>query len=355
MIVLLLLGASLSLGLSYDEVNYGETYRIRIQRRTHTIKHIKPYSSSVTILWNRDDPPATGDSRTKLEGSYFLINSVTQRDSGIYTLRDKDQNHMSTKTLEVISLSRFETLKSGDLLTFGFDLKKEFCNIYFYPNDEYEIPIALQGSMTYEDEHDCSGFDINMGQYYCSITIEHVNAGCNGRFEIRDQHDNKASVLTLEVESSVVLDTPTYISIGGTAFLVVAFCCCCVKCCKRCHGKKGSSKKNRSESPDADSPDADSPDSDADSATNFPTYNREPVGPRRDQISQPSEPLYPAPPSYSPCRPLVTASAAQVDAPTPPVPSEDPGPRFELSIGSAPLSSESPFSYVYTSDKLNFR
>ncbi|KAM7000311.1 uncharacterized protein LKV04_005237 [Tautogolabrus adspersus] len=109
---------------------------------------------------------------------------------------------------------------------------------------------------------------------------------------------------------------------------------------------------------------------DGEPTAHYHQYDSEPVGPRPDQLSRPSETLYPTVPSYNPSVPLihnppsvsvppayseVSAPAEQAGAPTFPVPSEDPEPRFELSIPSAlPLSSNLTFSDVYTSDKLNF-
>ncbi|KAI3351769.1 hypothetical protein L3Q82_020608, partial [Scortum barcoo] len=90
-------------------------------------------------------------------------------------------------------------------------------------------------------------------------------------------------------------------------------------------------------------------------------------GQESQQLSQPSETLYPAQPSYSPTEPLmhnpppsysqVVAAAEQTYTPTVPVPSEA-EPKFELKgvtfLSAPPLSSESSFSNVYNSDKLNF-
>ncbi|XP_042275495.1 uncharacterized protein LOC121902300 [Thunnus maccoyii] len=136
---------------------------------------------------------------------------------------------------------------------------------------------------------------------------------------------------------------PSHIAFGIGVFLLVAcFCICLQSCCEEC-----CSKEDHSETDAA--------------AASAPEY--EAVGPRSDELSQPSGTHYPAQPSYTPTGPLVhdptdnpppsysevVASAEQAVVPSAPVYS-DVEPRFELKGMTFPSDSAS----VYTSDKLNF-
>lgn len=349
MIGLLLLCAFVSLGLSDDELYYGDRFSIRLSRKAQTLEYSTDYRSSWKIIWNRDDPPASEDSRHKVQGSYYVIESVTQRDSGIYKLKDKGRRFLWTETLEVKPHMDHELRNPGEHIHINFDLQPDSCNIYFIPESEHEYEIVLQGRLVSRYEDACTGFEMSN---QCGIINDNLDMTCNGRFEVRDELNNKAFVMTLEMESlSTDFDVSTFGSIMGTVFIVLGCCCYLKHCC--C--KKSSSKKREPESPDS------AP------AANYLTYDREPAAPRREQ---PSETLYPAVPSYNPSRPLIHNPPASVppaysevcapvdveeDAPTLPVPAEDPGPRFELSFASdLPLSSDSNLSHVYTSDKLNF-
>lgn len=93
------------LGLSYDELEYGSSYTMRLSRRAETLTFIPWHSIHVTILWKRDDPSASEDSRRKVRGSLFMINSLTQQDSGAYIVRDTDHLTLSDKTIRVVGES----------------------------------------------------------------------------------------------------------------------------------------------------------------------------------------------------------------------------------------------------------
>lgn len=80
---------------------------MRVATWVHSIEFVPKHSSERTVLWSRDDPEPSGDTRRRMSGSYYLINSVTQRDSGNYILKDRDQMILSRKTVEVVGEDPF--------------------------------------------------------------------------------------------------------------------------------------------------------------------------------------------------------------------------------------------------------
>ncbi|XP_068444525.1 uncharacterized protein [Clinocottus analis] len=471
MIALLLLAAFVGLSGGRHEVKvYGDTHYIHITKKPEFIEFSPKDTSNVTTLWKRGDRHVIFDRKYIMMRSYFSISHLTQQDSGRYIMRDEDQMELSTNTLEVKAITTAYKKRTGDTVRLSFNLKPNSCNIYFFPKSDRQ-PKKLKNEIVREgrlqeslDELDCVGFDrinpcgisnqalqmscngryeirdqndntafmvslemeqitktikLNAGDrleftlnlepnscniyffpesdgqtgdfkikivhqgrldgryddvdcvaFYllepCGISKEDLQMSCNGRYEIRDQNDDTALVVSLEMKS--IPYEPSRIGIGVGVFLSSLFCYC-LKCC--CCGKS-KSKEDRSDTAAAE-PDA-----------QYQVYDSEPVGARSDQLIPPSEtpaqsytlagPLvhdYPSvnlPPPYSevhdhpsvnlpPAYSQVSASAEQPDAPTVPV-SSDLEPRFEMkgmTFPTAPLlSSDSTHCDVYTSEKLNF-
>ncbi|XP_031696175.1 uncharacterized protein LOC116378438 isoform X1 [Anarrhichthys ocellatus] len=360
MVVLLLLVAFVCMGLSHgshEEKYYGDTIYIRLLRKPDFVEFSPNDNSNVTILWKQGDRSVTLDKKFKMTASYFRISHLTQKDSGRYTMRDKDLKEISNYTLEVKATALIYYRKTGDHFTFNYGLEPNSCNIYFFPESDRQ-PRKLKNTIVHQGKlqgglngSGCTGFDL-LGP--CGISKKVLQMSCSGRYEIRDQNDNTAFVVSMKM--SPLPYEPSHIGIGIGAFLVSLFCSC-VKCC--CCGKS-KSEENGSETAAAE-PDV-----------QYQEYDTEPVGPRSGQLIDPSgthdtdqpsstvtdplvrdHPFVDLPPSYS----EVSAPAEQPDAPTVPVHS-DPEPTFEfkgMTVTSAPpLGSESTNSDVYTSDKLNF-
>ncbi|XP_051275598.1 uncharacterized protein LOC127374402 [Dicentrarchus labrax] len=347
MLLLLLLGACFCVGISYDEEDYGTTLRIRLSRRAVSLEFTPMYSSDVTILWKRDDPPAQEDQRRKEMGSYFVIYYSTQGDSGSYRTKDKHGLSVSRTNIRVVAIKKLYKVKLNDMVKFVFPLELNSCNIqFFHESDERGTEIVKHGQQLDFYDSECTGWEMIRP---CSLGIKHTQTACSGRYLGVDQNGHTALEATLEVESAPF--DASKIGIGiGISFAVTAFCTC-LKCC--CCGKS-SSKSDEPETPDEEP------------AVQHHQYDHEPVGPSREPLSPPAETHYPAHPSYTPTGPLihnppaVDVPPSEISAPTVPFLSE-PGERFELkgkafssSSSSAPLSSDSPTCYVYTSDKLNF-
>ncbi|XP_056294999.1 uncharacterized protein LOC130209400 isoform X3 [Pseudoliparis swirei] len=449
MILLLLLGAFVSTGFSRgidQEREYGENHRFWLRQKPEYIEFHPKYNSSVITLWKKGDRAIIFDKKYMMTGSYFMIYRLTQKDSGRYIMRDTDLNELSSSTLDVKVTPMYNRKSPGDRFHVTFNLNPNSCNIYFFPrsgSQPRKLNEIVRQGMLQEGESDCLGFDLLMP---CGILNKALQMSCSGRYEIRDQNNNTAFAVSLEVEkitnknyrkageqfdftlnqepdscdiyffpesqsesrysminivhrgrlaqrsddvdctgfdllkpcgiskvdlqiscagryeikdqnndtaSVVSLEIkqlpyePSHIGIGFGVFLSSLFCYC-VKCC--CCGKS-SSKEDGSETAAAD-PDA-----------QYQANDDQPAGAASHQLMQPSAAEQP-PPAYEypseslpPPYPEVSAPVEQPDAPSGPVYS-DPEPKFEMkgvTFPSTPLlSSDSTSCDVYTSEKFNF-
>ncbi|XP_072251904.1 uncharacterized protein [Leuresthes tenuis] len=351
MLRLFFLSACVCVGLSYDtyaEVEYGNRHRMRVQRTVRLIEFVPTHSSNSTILWKQDDPEASEAARRRMVGRYYMINNVTQRDSGQYILRDRGWTPLSTKTVEVVANTRTLSLTPGEQLRFTFDLPPNSCNIYFFPEGgDRETQIVRHGRLLDSNQRGCAGSQLLKP---CGILNEAVQESCAGHFEIRDNNDDTALRVSLEIKPSEF--NSSYLMAGGGAFLFALLSCCLKHCC--CG--KSSKKKNGSEFDDAAA---------AEHSEYYQEYDHEPVGPRPNQHTGSSEAPNPTQPSQTLTGPLihnpqiellpayseVSAPAERADSPTVLLysPYE---PRFE--VKGINFNSDTPHSDVYTSDKLNF-
>ncbi|KAM7417723.1 hypothetical protein PAMA_017389 [Pampus argenteus] len=207
MIVLLLLGTCVSLGLSDDSyIEYGKTYRLKLHRDAHSLQYRPKYNPNVTISWKLHEKRGEGRYYGMLWGFYELRN-LTQENSGCYTLRDKDQKLLSTKTIEVIANRRSYERHPGESLSFTFDLEPNSCNIYFFSKRDLkrkgvETELVRQGRLQRNglDEVNCIGYQLSK---LCGILIKNLQMSCGGRFEVRDHNGNKALVVSLKMNRRV--------------------------------------------------------------------------------------------------------------------------------------------------------
>ncbi|XP_035525834.1 uncharacterized protein LOC118334113 isoform X2 [Morone saxatilis] len=295
-------------------------------------------------------------------GNYFMIYNSTQGDSGGYRTKDKHGLSLSYTYIRVVAIKKLYKPQPGNMIKFVFPLELNSCNIQFFQEgDERGTDMVKNGVRLYFDKSQCAEWEMLRP---CSLQLKYAETACSGRYLGVDQNGHTALEATLEVESSS--DTSP-IGVGLGIFFIVMGCCGCLKHC--CCGKS-SSKSDEPETPDEEP------------VVQPRQYEHKPVGPIREPLSPPAETHYPALPSYAPTGPLIhnppavdappsyseihippavdaPLSYSEVPAPTVPFLSE-PGQRFELqgnafssSSSSAPLSSDSPTCYVYTSDKLN--
>ncbi|KAK9518034.1 hypothetical protein VZT92_023362 [Zoarces viviparus] len=205
MVVLLLLVAFVCMGLSHcrhEEKYYGDSHYVRLLRKPDFVEFSPDDNSNVTILWKQGDRSVTLDNKFQIMATYFRISHLTQRDSGRYTMRDKDLKEMSNFTLEVKAFAKGYYRKPGDRFAFSYRLEPNSCNIYFFPESDRQ-PRKLKNTIVHQgklqgglNESDCTGFDLLDP---CGISNKVHQMSCSGRYEIRDQNDNPAIVVSLEV------------------------------------------------------------------------------------------------------------------------------------------------------------
>ncbi|KAM8847916.1 uncharacterized protein ACB058_011730 [Synchiropus picturatus] len=352
--VLLLLCSAVVLGSSqdYQELLYGEGFRIELQIRARSLTiRTDPYG--VKVLWAAEKPRDTVDPRHSVEANYFVMNQMTQWDNGRYDLLDKYNNRLFSVNIRVVAHEKTYNLDPGESVNFQYDLPFTSCNVFFTPED-YRVDdaeLVRRGRVQYR--RNCRAISISRP---CKFNIESVDTSCSGTYEIKDDKENTALQVTLTVKESSGPDIPAYGWVGISA-AISSTLCYCLKCC--CCSKSGS-KKDSSEAAEDAAVDAD------------PTqmqYESEPIrlGPREtvEELPYPAEPPPPPsaplihnssvsqPPSYEEALALTEETGG-----SPHLLTSSAEPRFEFTgmkfSSTPPLSSEVTSSDVYTSDKLNF-
>ncbi|XP_037316885.2 uncharacterized protein LOC119210710 isoform X2 [Pungitius pungitius] len=277
--------------------------------------------------------------------------------NGRYEIRDQNDNTAFVGSLEMKRITKTVIRTPGYNFNFTFNLTPNSCNIYFLPGGEDRqrdsaINLVyrgmLQGGL---DDIRCNGFELLKP---CGILNKILQMSCNGSYEIRDQNENIAIVVSLEMEGPAINPLP---SIGIAVAVLSVFFCCCGKICGR---GKSKSKEEQTETAAAEP------------EVQYQGRYTEPSGPSSDQLIEPSGTNHFNPPSttlsdslvhndlyqdFPPSYCEVLLEAQQPIAPTAPV-HHDPEPKFEFKgmtfPSTPPLEPDSGRSDVYTSDKLNF-
>ncbi|XP_028272240.1 uncharacterized protein LOC114442672 [Parambassis ranga] len=371
MLLLLVLSACAGAGLSFDIYKefYGETHKIILPRKAESIDFLPEYDAGKITLWNRDDPQTVEDSRRKVVGSDYVIMNTTQEDNGRYVIKDKDGTALVWHILEVKAKKKKYSKKRGESVLMSSVLEGINCNIYFYPVNRTEL-IAYRGRP--QNLSVCTGLTYKKP---CEVSNAALEKSCEGRFEFRDQLDNRALVAYLKIEP-LFYEKPSFGA--GVAVAVLSVLGGCVKVC--CCDKR-TSKKKKTASPTADEdPEAHNelsvfndeghheptgPNHEP-SGTLYPALpsdplnHNEPLGPSGEPLSEPFGTLYSAQPSVPlvPPEPPTYSEVITSDG-TPLFPlNTGPEQRFEMKgmtfDSGPPLSFDAAEPSVYTSAKLNF-
>ncbi|XP_049898193.1 uncharacterized protein LOC126388883 isoform X5 [Epinephelus moara] len=313
---------------------------------------LEPSSCNIYFFPESNGQPLTIDivRQGKLQGGldqYKCVGFELYRSCGI-----------SNKALQMACSGRFEVRdQNGDTaLKVSLEMNQRTGE-----KREVMVEIVRHGWMQpVSDEYGCRGFDLLKP---CGIVNEALQSSCSGRFEIRDHNGDTAFEMSLAVESEPYV--PSYWAFGAGVALTSLFFCCVKYCC--CGGSPA-----KEDGPETDA---------AEPAKRYQENDSEPSRLRPHYLSQPSEtpklvfsqrsltrPLInqpstvnvpPASPQINqPSTVNVPPASPQVSAPDPPtVPvNYDPALRFELKMKvPSALTSESPYSGVYISDKFNFR
>ncbi|KAL3044887.1 hypothetical protein OYC64_013207 [Pagothenia borchgrevinki] len=209
MIVLLLLGAFVCMGLAeqrYD-VEYGDSLNLWVPRKPKSFEFTRKFSSNVTILWKWGEPLTSLDGRLKNTGVFFEMYNLTQKDMGHYRFRGKEQNELSTYTIEVKAKTKSFQKSPGKHLRFSAKLEPNLCNVYFFPEGKLrrrmsEVAIVRRGKLQrHLDELGLVGFDLNEP---CGIYIEAIQNTYRGRYEIRDENNDTALEVYLHVADPTI-------------------------------------------------------------------------------------------------------------------------------------------------------
>ncbi|XP_059201441.1 uncharacterized protein LOC131981242 [Centropristis striata] len=193
MMIVLLLGAIVCMGLS-DEIQvtkyYGSSHQFWVPTKTHSIQFNPKDSSDVRILWTQGSNLTMDGKHTRM-GRYLIVRNVTQMDSGRYIMRGKDQEILSTYTLDIKEIIKTYMRQVGESLRITYDLEPNSCNIYYYSQLWARTEIVVhQGKLRRDlDKFGCKGFELIEP---CGISNDALQLSCNGHFEIKDQNDNKA-------------------------------------------------------------------------------------------------------------------------------------------------------------------
>ncbi|KAM7389710.1 hypothetical protein PAMP_023673 [Pampus punctatissimus] len=305
------------------------------------------------VIWNRSAPRTNTGGRGQVKDNVWKINSLTQADSGFYNFRKKDNSLESRINLTIIVDTKY--LDGDDVKMSGGRLVLQFPwsntkNIRFTPKGSKESMRLVEDGNLIEKDWDDMDLTRRLRMVREGMEIDRVVSTDSGRFEFTDQDDNLALVVMLEIDDEHV-PASLYVAIIAIIILMVIVCCCIRKCC--C--KKSSAKRQSAPQPAA-------PPATYHHVTSQPAGPRYSVAPPPPPYINPSlNPLSTREPTTS-IVPQVASPGGQGAAPAASVGSDflssDFVPMFELKgvtfPSAPPLSSDSTYCDVYTSDKLNF-
>ncbi|XP_008325295.1 uncharacterized protein LOC103390977 isoform X2 [Cynoglossus semilaevis] len=324
---------------------------------------------------------------------FYDMNNVTHEDAGTYIALDNVGNKLNRHTLQVQALTLSYDVALNGKFNYSFNLDPNNCNIYFIQikdGEEWsEINVVYKGRLQSSRSRGWICGELTLIDP-CHISIQDFELSCNGRYKVKDLKNNLVYSVELIAISPSINVTVLVVSIVS-AIAALMCCCCCIKCSNK------SSKKEIDGIVAANDPAAQHneyerepavlllgegnrppetppvyPYSSTSPQIHNPTLN---VPPSYSQVVAPSRPSHDPTVSYSanPCAPPSDPTVSysfHSSLPPPPEPtvpdscgptaplSSDPMPQFEwkgLNLSSAaPLSSDSNYSSVYTSDKLNF-
>ncbi|XP_029917589.1 uncharacterized protein LOC115366343 isoform X2 [Myripristis murdjan] len=338
--------------------NYGSSYSFRLSRATDFLEFTPSDRFNETrVLWNRSSSQTNFGKRGYVEGNVFKVTHLTQDDNGHYNLRNKYNDLISRKKITVTENKEHYLRMTNEDFIITFDLDR--ATVTFFPNWGSErILVMKSGQLIKYYSKETVGNSVftdriqelsSTGEGF-GIEIKPLKTTDTGRFEVKDKNGNLALVVELEVEQAPV-PISVNVGIGFGVIMAVILCCCCVSKC--CCGDSSS----KSDGPDPETP-AELPVHHHDDPSP-PSYTSPNVS---THANRPTDPLSPPETNFSFVEPPVPPTGWKTSAPAMSLDfdclSSDTDLRFELkelTVPSAPpLSSDSNFCDVYTSDKLNF-
>ncbi|XP_057706465.1 uncharacterized protein LOC130924130 isoform X2 [Corythoichthys intestinalis] len=345
---------------------YHATYRINIPSHAEILEFSKIDQPELVILWNRSNSQTDGASRSRMKHNSWEISKVTQADSGYYNVRQKNYTLLSRKKLTVTEHTKNYVPKEESHFMMRYPVSFTPWDVTFEPSrsDDYnkKVITVMKSGSEYKNNEISSGSSFEQRVFFASkgMDIDPIQVEDSGVYKFRDANGNLVFWANVEVEE---VQMPAYVYVVLLAAIVVAvgICCCCIRkcCCKKKTSKTPASTQEAAAAPAVYY-----------HGTNQSTGTGYSAAPPAATYSyQPANSIFPRQPSPAPARTPAPASSGppsskpgQEIAPAPSValtfPPSDDDPKFELKgfrfSSDPPLSSDSTFASVYTSDKLNF-
>lgn len=89
-------------GCSLDvSVDYGDNYKIWLSSRAKTLEVRYPKGSDPVVLWNSSNPLLPESSSRRWVGYFYMMNNLTQADTGRYIPRDKNGLELEVYNIHV--------------------------------------------------------------------------------------------------------------------------------------------------------------------------------------------------------------------------------------------------------------
>ncbi|XP_040903429.1 uncharacterized protein LOC121188011 [Toxotes jaculatrix] len=319
--------------------HYGDMYESNIPRKAQFLE-FTPLGNLDTseVLWNRSYPQTNKGGRVQVKRNMWEIYNLNQADNGYYNFRGSDNTLLSRIQLLIQEHYRHFDAKVKKLLYIKYPVDYAWTWLAFTPEGKTVNEILMDGQDVESGRLLRPGrFNGRIELLQNGLEINPVESTDSGTFSFRDQHGNLVFTVKVEVMSEFI-PASVYVPIIAVIIIVVIVCCCYVR------------YRLRDTNPSA-------------------SYSAAP--PTSAFSNQSTEPTATSlgPTVYSPVNIHMSSpkpeAAVQGDQGEPSAPSvgsdwlsSGPEPKFDvkgLTFPSAgPLSSESTFSDVYTSDKLNF-
>ncbi|XP_015251891.1 PREDICTED: uncharacterized protein LOC107098633 isoform X1 [Cyprinodon variegatus] len=226
--LLLWLSACFCVGFPFEiylKKDYGNIFSTELFGWIYYIEFTPNSGSNQTILWSRDAPQANFDDRRRTEGNNFIIYNLTQRDSGLYVMKDDRNQPKSNRRVEVVAKRKNLNLQYFDGISLTSELDPSICNIYFLPESGPQVEIVRHGQLQDSNESKCKGFKLLEP---CGLEKTFYGS-CVGQFQVRDNNNDTA--LVMFVEQKPLLPKSAIWSLAALGCTIMS-CLLSVCCCK---------------------------------------------------------------------------------------------------------------------------
>ncbi|XP_029297473.1 uncharacterized protein LOC115014618 [Cottoperca gobio] len=345
---------------------YGDKYSTRINQAEY-LEFTPLHSVDLPkVVWNLTDPQTNEKGRWQVKFHIWELKNLNQADAGYYNFRAKDKTLLKRILLEVkVHHINYDAMENTWLLIDN-PSSDILWTVTFTPDGKVQKKTLIEkGHLITQDEWISEPWTLpeRIQVLRNGITIHSLEVTDSGTFEFIDLqgHLTKTAMLLVKHEPD---STIAIVGIAVGIFFGVIICCCCVKrcCCKKSSSKREDSAPQTATTPAVYYHDVNQPAGPHFTAAPAPNYSYQPMN---SLVSREATTISPDPPVYNPVNIHVNPLQLQVEPlgglgidPAPTLGSDclssDRMPTFEFETSTLPLSAETTFSHVYTSDKLNF-